>query len=133
MITEGKKVLVVDDDETARDFVHAIMEGEGWEVVEATNGREALDMVQDEEPSLIILDVNMPEIDGFETFRALRSDLATEDIPIIMLTAINEIDPSERKDEAWMEEHFGLNGPEGFVDKPVDPTFLLNTVFGVVG
>jgi CheY-like chemotaxis protein len=133
MMDGQRKVLIVDDDESSRDFVKAIMAAEGWEIVEAHNGAEGLDLAEEQKPGLIILDVSMPVMDGFEAFRRLRTEEATKHIPIIMLTAINELEPEAAHNEASMEKRFGVNRPEGFVDKPVDPVFLLNTVFGVVG
>lgn len=127
-----KKVLVVDDDESIRLFVAGIMEAEGWEAIEALNGQQALDRAEAEEPDLIVLDVNMPVMDGFTAFKRLRESPFTAKIPIIMLTAFNE-ETGERYDRERMEAEFGVDGPEDFVDKPVDAVFLLQSVFGVVG
>ena len=133
MMDGQKKVLIVDDDETAREFVRAIMAEKEWATVEGENGVEAVDLAQSEAPDLIILDVSMPEMDGFEAFERLRATESTQHIPIIMLTAINEPGSESRHDEESMAQRFGGIRPEAFVDKPVDPTFLLDTVFGVVG
>lgn len=127
-----KKVLVVDDDESVRLFVAGIMEAEGWEAVEALNGQQALDKAESESPDLIVLDVNMPVMDGFTAFKLLRDSPFTENIPIIMLTAINEEEGGDYC-AARMEAEFGVTGPEGFVEKPVDAVFLLQSVMGVVG
>ncbi len=133
MMEGRRKVLIVDDDESAREFVRAVMAAEEWETVEGATGVEAVDLAQSEEPDLIILDVAMPEMDGFEAFRRLRTNEVTKHIPIIMLTAINELEPGAHHDGQSMEQRYGVDRPEGFVDKPVDPMFLLHTVFGVVG
>ncbi len=133
MLGRPRRVLIVDDDESVRSFVAALMAGEGWHTLEGRTGEDAIDLAASERPDLIILDVLMPVTDGFEAFRRLRSDLTTKDIPIIMLTAINELEPGDWRDEVWMEEKFGVQRPEAFVDKPVDPDFLLNAIFGVVG
>lgn len=133
MLHPNKKVLVVDDDEGVREFVGEIMRNEGWQVVTARNGIEALDLAEEEEPNLIVLDVCMPEMDGFETFRRLRSDHFTKDIPVIMLTAVNEAEPDAGHNEETMEQRLGVVRPEGFVDKPVDSMFLLNCIFGIMG
>ena len=133
MMAEQRKVLIVDDDESAREFVRAIMTAENWETVEGRTGKEAVELAKNEEPDLIILDVEMPEMNGFEAFRRLRSFEGTKDIPIIMLSAINEFEENSRHDEESMEKRFGVGRPEGFVDKPVEPEFLIQTVFGVVG
>lgn len=133
MMQEEKVALVVDDDESAREFVATIMQTEGWTIIEGENGQEAVELAIENEPALIILDVNMPEMDGFEAFREIRKDFRTANTPIIMLTAINEFGNEILYDEEVMEEHFGVDRPQGFVDKPVDPIFLMNTIFGVVG
>jgi CheY-like chemotaxis protein len=127
-----KRVLIVDDDESVRLFVAGVMEAEGWETVEALNGQQAIDRAELEKPDLIVLDVNMPVMDGFTAFRMLRESPFTENIPIIMLTGVNE-EMGTDYDVQRMEEEFGVTGPEAFVDKPVDPVFLLQSVLGVVG
>ncbi len=129
----GKKVLVVDDDEDSRIFVVSIMEGEGWETLEACNGEEALDLVESEEPDLIIMDVSMPVMDGFEALRRLRRSPFTEEIPVIMLTGINEERGATLYNAAALESAFSIRGPEAFVDKPVDPDFLLHSIMGAIG
>lgn len=128
----AKKVLVVDDDESVRLFVAGIMEAEGWEVIEALNGQQALDQAESVQPDLIVLDVNMPVMDGFTAFKLLRESPFTGTIPIIMLTAINE-EEGTSYDRDRMEREFGVDGPNAFVDKPVDAVFLLQSVMGVVG
>ena len=129
-----KRVLIVDDDSDVRLFVQAIMENAGWECLEARHGEEALDMTEAEAPDLVILDVNMPVMDGFEAFRRLRDNPLTEEIPIIMLTGINMEHPDGRTYTAEdMELAFDVSRPEGFVDKPVDADFLLNSIMGVMG
>lgn len=133
MMGGQKKVLIVDDDETAREFVRAIMAAKEWDTVEGVTGADALDLAQSEAPDLIILDISMPVMDGFEAFQRLRTNESTKHIPIIMLTAINQPGAGPRHDEESMEQRFGVNRPEAFVNKPVDPKFLLDTVFGVVG
>jgi CheY-like chemotaxis protein len=85
-----KRVLIVDDDESVRLFVAGVMEAEGWETVEALNGQQAIERAEAEKPDLIVLDVNMPVMDGFTAFRHLRDSPFTETIPIIMLTGVNE-------------------------------------------
>ena len=127
-----KRVLIVDDDESVRLFVAGVMEGEGWETLEALNGQQAIDRAEAEHPDLIVLDVNMPVMDGFTAFRLLRESPFTENIPIIMLTGVNE-EQGTQYDGAWMEAEFGVDAPNGFVEKPVDPVFLLQSVLGVVG
>ena len=128
-----KRVLIADDDETARMFVQAVMEGLGWETLEARDGEEALDLAEAEIPDLIILDVTMPGKDGMEVFHDLRTHYITEKIPIIFLTAINSRKEGVCYTAEEIEAAYGVPAPEGFVDKPVDGAFLTSCVMGVVG
>ncbi len=80
-------VLVVDDDPAAREMVRRQLERAGWAVAEAANGREALDYLADQRPALILLDLVMPELDGFGVVSELRANEAWRDIPVVVLTA----------------------------------------------
>jgi DNA-binding response OmpR family regulator len=82
-----KRVLVVDDEVATVKMVQLALEGEGLDVTTATNGAECLLQVNASRPDLVILDVTMPVLDGFETLRALRQHEGTKDLPVIMLTA----------------------------------------------
>jgi PAS domain S-box-containing protein len=82
-----RSVLVVDDDLAMRDLIRRILESEGYVVVEAENGRVALDRVRDEKPGLILLDLMMPETDGFEFIDEFRRHDAWRGIPIVVVTA----------------------------------------------
>lgn len=133
MYENRKRVLVVDDDEGVRLFIKEIMRNAGWDVYEAENGREALERTAFDIPDLIILDVMMPELDGFAVFRELRQNFFTKRVPVIMLTAINDSRQQDKLNESGVENELGVSRPEAFVDKPVDPEYLLNTIMGVVG
>ena len=76
-------ILIVDDEPRIRDFVRMNLELEHYQVIEASNGQEALDALREHLPDLVVLDVKMPEMDGFETLRAIR-EVST--VPVIMLT-----------------------------------------------
>jgi DNA-binding response OmpR family regulator len=82
-----KRVLVVDDDPLLVRLVRSALTAEGLEVAGAANGAEALLAVEAQHPDLVVLDVAMPVLDGFETLRALRAKPATASLPVIMLTA----------------------------------------------
>ncbi|MCL5257336.1 MAG: response regulator transcription factor [Chloroflexi bacterium] len=79
----NERILVVDDEEHVAELLRMILEREQFEVVEASDGREALEKVRDELPDIVILDVMMPEMDGFETLREIRQ---SSTVPVIMLT-----------------------------------------------
>lgn len=81
-----RRVLVVDDDATTRSMLRKLLERQGWEVVEAGNGREGLERVRDSRPALVLLDLMMPELDGFGFLEALRSGCDAS-LPVVVLTA----------------------------------------------
>jgi DNA-binding response OmpR family regulator len=83
----AKKVLVVDDEPSVRKVIEHALRHEGLEVRTAGNGAECLQAVEAEPPDLILLDVNMPVMDGFQTLRVLRENAATKHLPVIILTA----------------------------------------------
>ncbi len=81
------KILVVDDHEEIRDALAAILDEEGHEVIHAENGKVGLDRATNESPDVILLDIAMPEMDGLEVLRRLKSNPDTEAIAVIMVTA----------------------------------------------
>ncbi|HEY2532774.1 MAG TPA: response regulator, partial [Xanthobacteraceae bacterium] len=83
------RILVVEDDEEQRQLVRAILGSQGWRVREAANGRLALDAVAAELPDVILLDLMMPEMDGFELVAALQAKAAWREIPVVVVTALD--------------------------------------------
>jgi CheY-like chemotaxis protein len=81
------QVLVVDDDARSRDMLRRTLQREGWTVAEAVDGREALSQLQRSRPALVLLDLMMPEMDGFEVLERMRREEAWRDIPVIVVTA----------------------------------------------
>jgi len=82
-----RKILAVDDEKHIVRLVQVNLERQGFEVITAGDGKEALQKVEDERPDLVVLDVMMPYMDGFEVLQTLRRNPATREIPVIMLTA----------------------------------------------
>lgn len=92
----GRSVLVVEDDPAASELLRRALEGEGWRVTVAQNGREALAKMDSEEPAIILLDLMMPEMDGFEFLSEIRSLPRASTVPVIVVTA-KELTSDERK------------------------------------
>jgi CheY-like chemotaxis protein len=93
--TRHDKVLAIDDDPLALELIEAVLGPEGYVVLKATGGREGVAIAQREHPALVILDLLMPELDGFWVVERLRADPATVAIPIVILTS-RSMDPAER-------------------------------------
>ncbi len=115
-----RSVLVVDDEPRMIHFIRLNLEHDGFQVFEATSGSDALDQMRDNLPDLILLDVMMPDIDGFETLRLIR-EIST--VPVIMLTAKGEEDDKVK----------GLElGADDYVTKPFSPRELVSRVRAVL-
>jgi len=110
------RILVVDDNAQNLELLVAYLEGLQCRVCTAVDGLEALDKVAGEDPHLILLDIMMPRMSGFEVCRKIKSDPATRDIPIIMVTALNELGDIERAVDS---------GCDDFITKPVNRLELL--------
>lgn len=116
----GKRILVVDDEPRMIGFIRMNLELEGHQVIEAHSGLEALEMVRTRLPDLVLLDVMMPELDGFETLRMLRE---FSSIPVIMLTA-----KGEENDKVY-----GLElGADDYITKPFGPRELSSRIKAVL-
>jgi DNA-binding response OmpR family regulator len=115
----GKKILVIEDDAIALRLIEYTLRKEGYEVLLAKNGLEGISKAQSEEPDLVILDVMLPGIDGFEVCHRLRSESQTAQLPILMLSGkAQEIDKAT-----------GLKvGADDYVTKPAAPRELVSRV-----
>ena len=114
--TQAKIVLVVDDDPDIRELVCWALTDEGYSVVEARNGQEALDAVQQAAPDAILLDLGMPVMDGWTFVREYRTGQVCDGVPIVIMSA------GHRAGEATQL------GASAFVTKPFDLTTLLGTL-----
>jgi CheY-like chemotaxis protein len=127
----AKKVLIVDDEPDAVDFTQEIVEGEGYTVVTASDGSKGLAAMRRENPDLVILDVQMPDMDGFEVFQAMKKDKALKKIPVVMLTGIREkVGIGFSADE--MKDYMGER-PNDYIEKPIDPVKLKAALDKILG
>jgi CheY-like chemotaxis protein len=120
-----KKILIVDDQEEVRELVEVTMRGDGYELLQAATGQEAIDIARAEKPELIIMDIMMPgEIDGLEATRIIKSDPETSGCTIVMLTAKGQKTDLEKGREAGADDYFV---------KPFSPLLLLKKIEEVLG
>ncbi len=113
------KALVVDDESDAREFVRAILEPEGWDVIEAEDGEIGLQKAKESQPDLAVLDVEMPNMNGFEVFTELIKLPETAGTKIIMLTGV--ADKLGMRFSADDMGNFLGREPDAYVEKPIDP------------
>jgi CheY-like chemotaxis protein len=117
------RVLLVDDERAIRTICRVNLEGDGLAVSEAADGSEALEEVRRERPSLVLLDVMMPSVDGWTVAEQLAADAETRDIPVVFLSARAADEDRRRAQEL---------GAVGYVVKPFDPLGLAGTVRDVL-
>jgi len=106
------RVLLVEDNENNRYLAEFLLTQEGFEVVSALNGKQALDMVQKVGPDLIVLDIQMPEMDGYETAQRLKQDPCSAHIPIVGVSSFAMVGDREKAMRA---------GFAGYIEKPINP------------
>ncbi len=124
-MANGKKILIADDSPTIVEITKAMLKEEGYEIVTASNGAEALQKIGEEKPDLVLLDVMMPDMDGYSALQALRRDTKPGDedyVHVIIITS---------KDK--MRDLFELEGVDGFLVKPFFRTELLDKIGEVFG
>ncbi|MCK5313373.1 MAG: response regulator [Desulfobacteraceae bacterium] len=117
-----KKILIVDDSPTGLKAASAVLKN--YDIITATDGKQALEKAQSEEPDLVILDVIMPNMDGFQACRKMKKSPALQHIPVIMLTS-----KSHKSDQFWGKKQ----GADVYLTKPWDDAVLLKEVSKMVG
>ncbi|MFX0062945.1 MAG: response regulator [Candidatus Hermodarchaeota archaeon] len=114
----SKRILVVDDDYDTRNLAQKILELKGFEILAATDEKQALQILEQMEIHLILLDVLMPHIDGFKLFHTIRQELNLK-IPILFFTTITPLQDQQKKDKT---------GVDGYITKPVSAEDLIQQV-----
>jgi DNA-binding response OmpR family regulator len=117
-------ILVADDEEDLRELVSYRLSRSGYEVVEAVDGQEALELATERTPDLMVLDVMMPRLDGYELTRRVREEDSLRSVPVILLTA--------RSQETDVSRGFEV-GADDYLKKPFNPDELVARVRAVLG
>jgi two-component system cell cycle response regulator DivK len=121
---QGKTVLIVEDNEDNLVVYRTILEHVGYNVIEARDGEEGVQRATDDHPDLILMDISIPKIDGWEATRRLKGEDSTRDIPIIALTAHALEEDREKARRV---------GCDGYLAKPVEPRRVVEEVERFVG
>ena len=117
------RILVVDDSPTESFKISGVLKRHGHEVLAAESGEQALQVARDSQPDLILMDIVMPGLNGFQATRQLTRDPATAAIPVVLLTA-----KSQEADRIWGERQ----GARGYLVKPVEDSVLVATISQVL-
>ena len=124
MTDSPKRVLICDDDPVILRLLEVNLELEGYDVLTAHHGEEAFEIASRELPDLVILDIMMPRLDGYQTCQKLKAQSSTEDIPVVFLSAKAQASDIEKG------RSFGVSE---YLTKPFDPNDLLDVVERLVG
>jgi DNA-binding response OmpR family regulator len=124
-MTDKRRVLCIEDEEEMIDLIRLILERKGFEVLGAVGGQEGLDAVRREKPDLVLLDLMMPDVDGWEVYRQMKADKELQTIPVIVVTAKAQS----------IDKVLGLHiaKVDDYVTKPFGPGDLLESVDRVLG
>jgi two-component system chemotaxis response regulator CheY len=118
-VTMSKRIMTIDDSKTMRDMLMLTLADAGYDVLQAVDGQDGLDKLAGERVDVVITDINMPKMDGYEVIRQLRKNPAFRSTPILVLTTESEIEKRSLAREA---------GATGWMVKPFDPDRLIETV-----
>lgn len=113
------KVLVVEDSVSQREMMKDLLEGSGLDVTVASDGIEALQLLQGPPPDLVLLDIVMPKMNGYEVCRRIKTNSATQNLPVVLCSA-----KGEEFDRYWGMKQ----GADAYIAKPFQPTELVGTV-----
>ncbi len=123
-----KKVLVIDDEKVVRMSLEKVLLRAGYSVLLAENGKQGIQMAQEQNPNLILLDIMMPEMGGVETIDFLRRDQRTKNMPVIFITSL--VEESDVKD-GFVQGSKGID--QCFISKPFDVETVLRLVHASIG
>jgi len=119
MDNNKKKILVIDDESSLVEMLSIRLEANNYQVIAASDGQEGLDKARSENPDLIILDLMLPKLDGYQVCRMLKSDEKYKQIPIVIFTARAQESDIKAGNEA---------GADAYITKPFEPAILLDKV-----
>jgi CheY-like chemotaxis protein len=123
-MSQKSKVLIVDDEPLNVDYLEQALEDSNYQLIIATNGREALDKIKRDQPDLVLLDLMMPILDGFEVLAQVKADQVLRDIPVIIVSAANDSKSVVR----------GIKqGAEDYITKPIDADHLVKKLKEYLG
>jgi two-component system response regulator VicR len=124
-MADKRRILCIEDEPEMIDLIRLILERKGFEVLGAIGGQEGLDAVRRERPDLVLLDLMMPDVDGWEVYRQMKADKELQDIPVVVVTAKAQS----------IDKVLGLHiaKVDDYVTKPFGPNDLLESVSRVLG
>lgn len=123
----SKLVYILDDEEAVCELLRIVLESRGYSVATADDGEKGLKMIEEKKPDILVVDLKMPKLNGYELISRLKLNPELADIPIIVITSITS--ESERSDEEWREKM----DVQDFISKPFEPLELVERIEKIIG
>lgn len=127
-----KTILIVDDEPDIVSYLEMVLQDQGYDTVTAGNGNEALEMVKQEKPVLVTLDITMPEASGTRFYKEMRTDPELAEIPVIIVTAVTGLGGDPYAYEKFISNRRLVPAPEAFFPKPIDREAFVEAVNALV-
>jgi two-component system, cell cycle response regulator DivK len=118
------RALIIEDDDNNMELISFILEANGYELIKAETGNEGYESALKNKPDFIVLDIQLPDIDGFEVLKKIRTNTETQDIPVIAMTSYAMAGGREKMLAA---------GCNGYVEKPIDPDQVVSQIKRAIG
>ena len=129
----AKKVLVVDDELDVRTYIATLLDSNGYKAEVAENGVQGMNQVRDKKPSLVILDVMMPQESGIKMYRDIKTDDAFSDLPVLIVSGLAKKTFLHSQKVIDKFKRQSVPEPDGYIEKPPEPEELLGEVKRIIG
>jgi CheY-like chemotaxis protein len=125
---QNKRILIVDDEPSVVSYLEMLLRDSGYETASARDGKEAMEMVRQQKPDLVTLDISMPEASGTRFYREFKMDPDLASVPVVIVTAVTGYGGDPYGYEKFISHRRLVPPPEGFFPKPIDREQFLETV-----
>jgi len=130
---QNKKILIVDDEPDVVSYLEMLLRDRGYETLSASDGREAIEIVRQEKPDLVTLDISMPEASGTRFYKEIKRDAELASIPVVIVTAVTGYGGDKYAYKEFISHSRLVPPPEGYFPKPIARDAFLETIRTLLG
>jgi len=130
---QNKKILIVDDEPDVVSYLEMLLRDRGYETLSASDGREAIEIVRQEKPDLVTLDISMPEASGTRFYKEIKRDAELASIPVVIVTAVTGYGGDKYAYKEFISHSRLVPPPEGYFPKPIERDAFLETIRTLLG
>lgn len=125
---DAKKILVVDDEPHVVTYLETLLQDNGYATASASNGKEAMERIEEDRPDLVCLDVSMPEESGVRCYRNIKENPELSSIPVVIVTAVTGYGGDPEPYKKFLSTRKQVPPPDGYLSKPIDKQEFLDTI-----